>query len=124
MLSLAENSKKKNTRTLLSVSSDGVKQLATLSGFFEWNIMTKMFSQQILENTNPKKAKPAQTEKEAVIEKNRDTSAKKFINGGKPILNRNVTRNNVDSKPYLRPLHVSDPSSTHPLVSQIPNVEH
>ena len=70
--------------------------MATLSGFFEWNIMTKMFSQQILENTNPRKAKPAQTEKEAVIEKNRDTSAKKFINGGKPMLNRNVTRNNVE----------------------------
>jgi len=58
--------------------------------------MTKMLSQQIPENTNPRKANPAQTEKEAVMEKNRETSAKKFMNGGNLILKRKVTRKRVE----------------------------
>ena len=63
-----------------------------------------MLSQQILENTNLKKARPAQTEKEAVTEKNSETSAKKFMNGGNLILNKKVTKNKVEI-----PNHILDP---------------
>ena len=42
--------------------------METPSIFFEWNIITKMLSQQIPEKQNPRKAKKAQTEYADVIE--------------------------------------------------------